>query len=288
MVNKSASARLPSDRKMIYLSPALLRDAINIEDWTNREFVRRYLAAHALLATKYPRARILDEAAVATFRKAAPLSKAARASTQTAGLIAEVFGKPENFFIEATSNKSVENKSSGPIVEQPAPKNIDGSEKIGVIRRGFLADQPFIDLPLVSVLARASFVESGGTLDSYSFHDTRRIYLRGSTHDKYSRRIVFEVEGDSMEPYINSGDEVVCLELPEGKWEAAQNGVFVIGYGDDNLTIKKVIGNDLMNKGTLTLRPWRDDLAPFTVRRSDIRSIYRAEEALPRPFKVHL
>ena len=288
MRNPKKPARMPSDRKMLYLSPGKLRESIAEKDWTNREFVRQYRLRRDAAQGQYPRARALDEPAVATFINAAPFTSTARANTQTLALMAAVFGQGPDYFNELTNSKSDINNLPTLIVSPPGPQIDTESLKADVIRIGFPADQPFIDLPRVSVLARAGFVEAGGTLDSYSFHDTRRIYLRGTLSTMYTSRIVFEVDGDSMEPVINSGDEVVCVLVPEGKWDVSQNDVFVVGFGDDMLTIKKIIGNELMNKGTLTLWPWRSELAPLTIRRAQIRSIYRVEEVLPKPFKLRL
>lgn len=89
-----------------------------------------------------------------------------------------------------------------------------------------------------------------------------------------------------MEPYLNSGDEVIAVPVPEGRWDTLLNCIAVVsyegGHGTSYVTIKKIIENDLLNRGTLTLLPYRNELAPFAIRRSQISSLHLVEYRQPR------
>jgi len=77
-----------------------------------------------------------------------------------------------------------------------------------------------VELPFVSVKARASFIGPGGvTVDPRQF-DTVHLVLYGTDElEKYERAVVFEVDGDSMEPLLHSGQRVIAWPVDEGKWE---------------------------------------------------------------------
>ena len=172
--------------------------------------------------------------------------------------------------------------------EKPAtfvPTSSSPPVSTGAVLLGGYASQPAIELTFIPVAARALFVSLGGNLSLFPPTETRRVYLRGALPTMYTGRVVFEVDGDSMEPYINSGDEVIAMEVPQGQWEAAQNGIFVVCLGD-RMTIKKIVANDLPTLGTLTLLPFRAELAPMVVGRAEIHAMFMVEEVRPRTFRA--
>jgi transcriptional regulator with XRE-family HTH domain len=239
--------------------------------------------------------RSLDVSAISHYENAAPGSDRARAYRDTALVLAEVLDLTVNELgvpVKIQDEERMSDQSANvPDQSEPAPdenKNRE-SDKLNNTAKliGVQHELESINLPYISVPARAGFASMAGELSSFPLNDFRRVYLRGNPPSMYTGRVVFEVDGDSMEPYINGGDEVVACQVPEGRWEDVLNCIAVVAYGDV-VTIKKIIGNDLFTKGTLALRPYRDELAPVVVRRVDIRSIFRVEEVLPRPFKARL
>ena len=101
----------------------------------------------------------------------------------------------------------------------------------------------------------------------------------------FTDRAIFEVDGDSMTPYLNSGDEVIACRVEESKWHLVINCIVVVAT-EANITIKKVVENDLATSNTLTLLPYRPELASMTLRRVEIRAIYRVEQIMPRSFEA--
>jgi transcriptional regulator with XRE-family HTH domain len=148
---------------------------------------------------------------------------------------------------------------------------------------GFLGDFPIVELPFVSFKARASFVELGGA--DVSAGNFERVMHRCGIDDQgnqrtpadYADAIVFEVDGDSMVPSMQSGQKVIAWPIPEGKWEHLHNTACVVAY-DDTVTVKAILENDLFVNNRLTLRATKPGGGYFVVGRSHIHSIWEVRE----------
>jgi hypothetical protein len=148
---------------------------------------------------------------------------------------------------------------------------------------GFLGDFPVVELPFVSFKARASFVELGGA--DVSAGNFERVMHRCGIDDQgnqrtpadYADAIVFEVDGDSMVPSMQSGQKVIAWPIPEGKWEHLHNTACVVAY-DDTVTVKAILENDLFVNNRLTLRATKPGGGYFVVGRSHIHSIWEVRE----------
>lgn len=255
---------------------------------------RHHRAAHA---QEFPDARAtLGNTDISKAETAEFGTQPTRFKKQTAEILATILNVPVESFTrprepDTTQDEDIDRDDKEAILPDEQIEKNDKNKNSQLHLVGLQAEQESILLPYISVPARASFISMGGTLSSFPPNETRRVYLRGKPKEMYKERVVFEVDGDSMDPRINSGDEVIAVEVPEGRWDMQQNCVLVVSYsidGEGVVTIKKVVNNDLMNKGTLTLRPWKDELAPFTVKRVDIRSMFLVELVQPRPYKPTL
>jgi repressor LexA len=152
---------------------------------------------------------------------------------------------------------------------------------------GFLGDMPAVELPFVSVKARASFIGMGGVdIKPEQFDTVRLTLLNAEEAERYAGAVVFEVDGDSMEPLMHSGQRVIAWPVPEGKWEQLYNVACVVAY-DDTVTIKAIRENDLFTKNLLTLYALDARAGYLPVARQSIRSIWRADEFFDRP-KIRL
>ena len=117
----------------------------------------------------------------------------------------------------------------------------------------FLSDMPSVELPFISVKARASFIKLGGLeVQSEQFEMVRLSLLTPEEAERYTGAVVFEVDGDSMEPLMHSGQRVIAWPVPEGKWEQLHNVACMVAY-EDTVTIKAICENDLFTKNLLTL-----------------------------------
>jgi phage repressor protein C with HTH and peptisase S24 domain len=146
---------------------------------------------------------------------------------------------------------------------------------------GLLSDIPLIELRRVSFKARASF--NYAQLQRYKADDNDAfdtVLFRVPSNrvpEDYKDALVFDIEGDSMEPSLTDGQQVIAWPVPESKWEHLHNTICVVDY-DDTVTVKAVFKNDLFNNDRLTLHATGGRGGEFTVGRSTIHSIYEVRE----------
>jgi transcriptional regulator with XRE-family HTH domain len=151
-----------------------------------------------------------------------------------------------------------------------------------------LSDIPLIELPHVSFKARASFnyTQLQRHMNSDIFDTVLHRLPPGKTPEDYKDAVVFDIEGDSMEPSLRDGQQVIAWPIPEGKWEYLHNTACVVDY-EDTVTVKAIYGNDLNNKDGLTLHATGGKGGHFTVARKDIHSIWEVREFYgPVPFRL--
>lgn len=144
---------------------------------------------------------------------------------------------------------------------------------------GLLSDIPIIKLRRVSFKARASF--GYAQLQRYKDSDIFDTVLfrlpPGRTEQDYKDAVVFDIEGDSMEPSLRDGQQVIAWEIPEARWEYIHNTICVVAYAEE-VTVKAVLKNDLNNTDGLTLHATGGLGGSFTVARKDIHSIWEVRE----------
>lgn len=144
---------------------------------------------------------------------------------------------------------------------------------------GLLSDIPVIRLRRVSFKARASF----GYAQLQRFKDTdifETVLFRlppGRTEEDYEDALVFDIEGDSMEPSLREGQQVIAWPISDGKWEYLHNTICVVAY-DEQVTVKAIFKNDLNNRDGLILHATGGRGGEFTVERKDINSIWEVRE----------
>lgn len=150
---------------------------------------------------------------------------------------------------------------------------------------GPLADQDFIDLPFLDYKALAHFGQNPGmSIKSLAASsETLRVYLEeGEMPEKYDGAMVVEVWGDSMEPFLYTGDRMIVWQIPESKWGSLYNVDCVVAYGD-TVTIKQIAENDLIEHHRLKLRAANPPTSYFVVPQSEINTIWEVREFYQRP-----
>lgn len=142
-----------------------------------------------------------------------------------------------------------------------------------------LSDIEVIELRRVSFKARASFkyAQLQRFKDSDIFDTVLFRLPPGRTAEDYKDAIVFDIEGDSMEPNLRDGQQVIAWPVPESKWEYLHNTACVVDY-DEDITVKAIFKNDLNNTDGLTLHATGGRGGSFTVERKDIHCIYEVRE----------
>lgn len=103
-------------------------------------------------------------------------------------------------------------------------------------------DIQYVDLPYVSVAARASFTEMGEVEEgTYRAGESYRVpYTPGQN---FKDHWIFEVNGDSMEPYYWAGMKVRASQMNRERWPYLNSGVYVIVYADF-FVIKRIKSNN--------------------------------------------
>ncbi|GAB3730704.1 hypothetical protein GCM10027594_12690 [Hymenobacter agri] len=156
----------------------------------------------------------------------------------------------------------------------PYPANQNNVQAVGL-----LSDIPVIELGRVSFKARASFnyAQLQRFMSSELFDKVLFRLPPGRTAEDYQDALVFDIEGDSMEPSLRDGQQVIAWPVPEGKWEYLHNTICVIDY-DDTVTVKAIFKNELFDRDGLTLHATGGAGGSFTVARKDIHSIWEVRE----------
>lgn len=141
-------------------------------------------------------------------------------------------------------------------------------------------DLQYVDLPYTPVSARAHFVEMGG-LDEADYHgETYRVpYVPGQN---LNGQRVFEIDGDSMEPFYVSGMKVRASLVGNGKWAYLNSGVYVIVY-DDFFVVKRIKANNYA-EGFFELHSDNQETGgSVKVPVSQIRSMWKVERIVDGP-----
>ena len=164
--------------------------------------------------------------------------------------------------------------SAGPQNISSYPANQNNVQAIGL-----LSDIPVVELGRVSFKARASFDYS--QLQRFMSSDLFDTVLHrippGRTAEDYKDALVFDIEGDSMEPTLRDGQQVIAWPVTEAKWEHLHNTVCVVDYAD-TVTVKAIFKNELFDRDGLTLHATGGAGGSFTVARKDIHSIWEVRE----------
>ena len=124
----------------------------------------------------------------------------------------------------------------------------------------------------VPIKAYASFIES--MYDVEHDLDTYSIIPEEGDDFENEEYTVFDVDGESMYPTIQSGTKILCRKIDENQWEYAR-GIVVAVYGK-TLTVKRILKNDLYVNNILILKADNPTFGEVEVERCEIRGIWQA------------
>lgn len=135
-----------------------------------------------------------------------------------------------------------------------------------------------VQVPYVRATAFASFIAA---TDINTYPDSEIIHLpRYIANDPKARYVVYDVRGQSMEPNIKDGSQVLTKEVSLSDIKYINPGVYCVLY-DDTFVIKRVKDNDLVTNGTLTLHSDNTETAgKFVVPHERIRGVWRVLKKL--------
>ncbi|HEX8349462.1 MAG TPA: helix-turn-helix domain-containing protein, partial [Hymenobacter sp.] len=110
---------------------------------------------------------------------------------------------------------------------KPAP----GDDTSLAALMGSVKQQGIVELRFVPVSGRAAFAEMGGPDTDFGQLDTIAVPLMpGEDAAQLKSCLVFEVNGDSMEPTLQHGQRVIAEGVNEADWEYQSDRVYVVSY----------------------------------------------------------
>ncbi len=161
--------------------------------------------------------------------------------------------------------------SSGPMEDE-------GAAGGNIILLGKFTDSEYIDCPFIRVPVRAGFVELIATEGDYGQYEAMRIY-KPSPELRRAGTLVFEIDGDSMEPQLRAGMLVAVTPVPLEDIKYTVSGVYVATFGNQ-LTIKRIKDNDLLTKRQLVLHSDNPRAGILTVAGEDIRGLWKVVDII--------
>lgn len=139
----------------------------------------------------------------------------------------------------------------------------------------------WISIPFIPVHARASFAESFET----NVHETESVLIPRIPGINYENGRIFEVDGDSMEPTLITGERVFCEYVDPADWKYI-TGPVVVAFGNNMVVVKRIKENNLV-KGELTLTSDNEIGGKITLasEQDQIRLIYKVKYTVYKPIR---
>lgn len=135
------------------------------------------------------------------------------------------------------------------------------------------------NLTFISTKSRVNFMESLSVTAEFETFEA----LKLDPSESYAGQIIFEVDGDSMEPYYCDGSKIRCKEVPSDDWEFLLSGVYAVAYG--NFFAIKRVKNSPVN-GILALHSDNSNTSGTTeIPLSKIRKVWRALRIIDAPIR---
>ena len=139
----------------------------------------------------------------------------------------------------------------------------------------------WIQIPFIPVHARATFAETFET----EIHELSTLTIPRLPGINYENGKVFEVDGDSMDPTLITGEQVFCDYVDPADWKYI-TGPVVVAFGNNLIVVKRIKENNLSN-GELTL--WSDNEmgGKFTLHteQDQIRRMYKVRYTVYKPIR---
>ena len=168
-------------------------------------------------------------------------------------------------------------------VEQDGPFPFDDESVKAYIHSNArrIRRQTLVRLPYAPVPARASFIEMSDPAASYGRFETYPAYVEEG--EDVRGQVIFEVNGDSMDPRYASGTKVRSKLVDPSQWPYLKSGVYAISYAE-SFVIKRVKDNEIIQKGFLTLHSDNTETGGSTpVPIEQLRHIWRVIRIVDAP-----
>ncbi|WP_270546531.1 XRE family transcriptional regulator [Butyricimonas paravirosa] len=155
------------------------------------------------------------------------------------------------------------------------------SENLSNVHPVKIENTEWIEVPFVPLHARATFAET--FLDT-NVREIETVRVQKRPGINYEKAKAFEVDGDSMEPTLVSGEQILCEIIDPNNWKFT-TGVVVVAFGN-MVVIKRIKDNELTN-GKLVL--WSDNELGGKITLSseteEIRRMYKVKYSIYKPIR---
>jgi len=136
-----------------------------------------------------------------------------------------------------------------------------------------------IQLPFISISARASFIESFLSDSENEEMGKYPVLYKGDPKDLS----VIEILGDSMLPKYEDRDKVLARKINPDDWKYTIGNVAVLYKS--YFVVKRILQNDLTRNGTLTLTSINPAGGVITVREDEILAVWKIVRLVDREEK---
>jgi len=145
-----------------------------------------------------------------------------------------------------------------------------------------VTDFELVELPYIPIDARATFISS--ILDNMPIVLEKFQVLVTDKKENLKDNLVFEVDGDSMEPKLWSKMKVRVKPVPQNDWEFIPSGIYLVLYRNEYLVIKRIKSNQMQTTGTITLHSDNEETGgSLTLQKKDINNIWRVLRIVDAP-----
>jgi phage repressor protein C with HTH and peptisase S24 domain len=132
-----------------------------------------------------------------------------------------------------------------------------------------LEDKSIREFPYLPIRARATFAEFFDDTEHSPFETKKVIGFEGKSYDG---GVVIEIDGDSMEPQLRHGMEVLAMPVNLADLEYKTGGVYAVLF-DTSFVIKRIAHNSIIEKRIL-LKSDNPTGGSFDVPYSKIRALW--------------
>src|SRR6218665_1776496 len=157
-------------------------------------------------------------------------------------------------------------------------------ETVPVSNAKIVNDYELVELPYIPIDARATFISS--IIDNMPFVLEKFQVLVTDKKENLKDNLVFEVDGDSMEPKLWSKMKVRVKPVQSNDWEFIPSGIYLVLYRSEYLVIKRIKSNQMQTTGTITLYSDNEETGgSLTLQKKDINSIWRVLRIVDAPIR---
>lgn len=186
--------------------------------------------------------------------------------------LAKYFEVSTDWLLTGLGDMRPDATDQGLILTENSANNVKGVDVQGM---------KWISIPFIPVHARASFAESFET----NVHETESVLIPRISGINYENGRIFEVDGDSMEPTLITGERVFCEYVDPADWKYI-TGPVVVAFGNNMVVVKRIKENNLV-KGELTLTSDNEIGGKITLasEQDQIRLIYKVKYTVYKPVR---